>query len=176
MKVCKKCDKSLPHKCFRKHDFNRDGLTGKCKDCLHEDRVIRESKRIAKSIEFKTCYCCKNSMRSFNFVKNKSTKDGLNGWCRRCTKDSVLRKRYSISIDDYELMLSQQQNSCAICSTNNPGGPKLDFVVDHCHRTGVVRGLLCNHCNTGLGKLGDTIESLTSALNYLKANKELSEQ
>ena len=72
-------------------------------------------------------------------------------------------------MDKYESMLLSQKGLCALCETSDPKGPTSKFVVDHCHITGKIRGLLCNHCNTGLGKLGDSIESLNKAIRYLSA-------
>ena len=67
------------------------------------------------------------------------------------------------------MILKKQNNSCAICGTKKPGGHGT-FVVDHCHKTSKIRGLLCNHCNTGLGKLGDNVENLQKAIRYLLKN------
>ena len=57
-----------------------------------------------------------------------------------------------------------QEGLCAIC-----GLPETDkrFCVDHNHKTGVVRGLLCANCNKGLGHFFDSIESLEKAKSYL---------
>jgi hypothetical protein len=169
MKACKQCliEKDVSE--FRKHAFNKDGLTGKCKNCLHKDRQLRESSRLVFIPTTKTCIRCNLDLPSDKFLKNKSCKDGLNGWCKRCTKDVRLLNNYSISMDEYESMLLRQKGVCAICDTPDPKGPTSKFVVDHCHDTGKIRGLLCNHCNTGLGKLGDSVESLRKVIRYLES-------
>jgi len=79
--------------------------------------------------------------------------------------------RYGITADDFDAMLSQQNGSCAICSTEEPGG-KGSFHVDHCHATGVVRALLCNKCNVGLGSFGDSPERLIKAASYIKQHQQ----
>ncbi|WOL25669.1 hypothetical protein [Pectobacterium phage PcaP1EGY] len=66
-------------------------------------------------------------------------------------------------------MLEQQGGSCGICETPITFHPKATACVDHCHMTGVVRGILCRKCNAGLGALGDTICSVSKALKYLEA-------
>jgi hypothetical protein len=73
--------------------------------------------------------------------------------------------RYALSREQRAVLEQQQEGLCAICRG------RLRLVVDHDHQTGVVRGLLCNGCNMGLGALGDTVESLERALRYLHAAK-----
>ncbi len=107
--------------------------------------------------------------------------------CKECvkTKASVYRdnykkeiraarlvSKYGITQEDYDSMLLDQEGMCAICGTKNPQGRHNIFVVDHDHTTGDVRGLLCHNCNTGLGKLGDTISGLERAIRYLKEEYE----
>lgn len=66
------------------------------------------------------------------------------------------------------MLLEAQDNRCAICGTDEPGGRGDGFVVDHCHSTGRIRGLLCSACNTGLGLFKDNAETLAKAIKYLK--------
>lgn len=71
-------------------------------------------------------------------------------------------------------MLREQNYKCAICGQEISlfgSSQKLIAHVDHDHKTGKVRGLLCKECNTGLGKFRDNIEYLLSAVSYLKKNK-----
>jgi hypothetical protein len=63
-------------------------------------------------------------------------------------------------------MVEAQGNKCKICG--NPETVKgRSLSVDHCHRTGKIRGLLCGKCNTGLGKFRDSDKILKKALDYL---------
>lgn len=64
-------------------------------------------------------------------------------------RDEHLRRLYGISQAKYEEMLDAQGGVCAICEEPPNGGKAL--AVDHCHETGVVRGLLCSGCNGSLG-------------------------
>lgn len=84
------------------------------------------------------------------------------------TRDVSLKGLYGISSEDYTEMLESQGGVCGKCKCFPPDHRKKFFAVDHCHKTGKVRGLLCDNCNTGIGLLGDTIESLTEAVDYLK--------
>jgi len=84
-------------------------------------------------------------------------------------RDHALRSNYGITIEDYERMFEEQKGACAICgSVEVRRNGRTNFCVDHCHKTGKVRGLLCNECNVGLGRLGDDAESLRRALAYLE--------
>ena len=173
MKTCNKCQSTKEYSQFSKHPTISDGYYNQCKSCRLKARKKRESERFNPDFSgSKTCKKCNESKLKHNFLLNKSSKDGFNGWCKRCTKDSTIKNKYSISLEDYKSILNSQNNKCAICSTSIPGGPSNKFVIDHCHKTNKVRGLLCNRCNTGLGKLGDTVESLERALEYLKFNSD----
>ena len=79
-------------------------------------------------------------------------------------------KKYGIDGSEYDAMLARQGGVCAICRSNHPGDKRGgSFHVDHCHRTGAVRGLLCLSCNHGIGKFKDSIEFLRSAIRYLES-------
>jgi hypothetical protein len=64
-------------------------------------------------------------------------------------------------------MLKSQNYQCVLCETKEPLGVSNTFVVDHDHDSGKVRGLLCNHCNTGIGKLKDCSTMLRKAADYI---------
>ena len=65
----------------------------------------------------------------------------------------------------YVKLNAEQEGLCALCRKPNAAGKKL--AVDHDHKTGIIRGLLCNGCNTALGTLGDNVESIVKVLNYI---------
>lgn len=88
-------------------------------------------------------------------------------------QDAYLLRNYGITLADYQRMLLEQKDSCKICGSDgfvmNTTRHKVKLVVDHCHATGRVRGLLCHNCNRALGLLKDNEESLLNAIAYLKA-------
>lgn len=79
------------------------------------------------------------------------------------------KRRYGIEPEDYDKLLNEQKNACAICNTSDwkGNGPH----IDHDHKTGKTRGLLCHSCNTALGSFKDNIEILMSAIDYIKKHK-----
>lgn len=85
---------------------------------------------------------------------------------KRELRDAKLRKLYGVSLEEYEEMLKIQNNVCAICG-KPPRKGKRSLSVDHDHKTGKVRGLLCNNCNLGLGKFQDNSHITDRATDYL---------
>ena len=87
-------------------------------------------------------------------------------------RNAHLKHRYGITIDDFNAIFEAQGGLCAICGnppsdTTVPSHWKNKFAVDHCAKTGKVRGLLCNHCNIGIGHLKTESVAL-SAVRYLR--------
>ena len=83
---------------------------------------------------------------------------------QRRKKNSLLKK-FGINYDQYNRILEDQNNVCAICNNLDRNGRSL--AVDHCHTTNKVRGLLCTDCNTALGLFKDNKDLLSSAIMYL---------
>jgi hypothetical protein len=81
-----------------------------------------------------------------------------------------LQKSFGITLEEYEDMLLSQECSCKICKRHHTTFSR-NLCVDHCHTTGKIRGLLCNNCNSGLGKYEDNISFLEAAITYLKEYK-----
>jgi len=78
-----------------------------------------------------------------------------------------LQKTYKITNEKYQELLKEQNNKCAICGTCSPGGNRVNFSIDHCHKTGTLRGLLCIACNSLLGNAKDNQDVLEKAISYL---------
>ena len=84
---------------------------------------------------------------------------------REYKKDNAYRRKYGISLKE-ALELLAKQGGCGICTRPLI---KNEMNVDHCHATGIVRGILCSSCNTAIGLLGDTPESINRAIQYVSA-------
>jgi hypothetical protein len=80
-------------------------------------------------------------------------------------RNTTLKKHFGIDLNDYNVMLSAQGGVCAICRCEQKG--KTHLCVDHCHRTGTIRGLLCHNCNRAIGLLKDDHDVIVRAARYL---------
>lgn len=116
------------------------------------------------------------------FHGHATTRSGKSSWCKDCQNAAArvygttpagrrtrrgnhLRRTFGITLHEYEAMVCSQKGLCAICECR----PKSDenLHVDHDHRTGEIRGLLCRGCNTGIGLLRDSSPLLLAAVAYL---------
>lgn len=130
----------------------------------------------------KRCANCAETLPREEFYRRSATKDGLQSWCKKCQRayDQANRKagtrktgtprqrqrwnlsgRYGLTPKQVEEMKESQGAVCAICGTT----PN-QWVVDHCHETGKVRGMLCHHCNIRLPTVEDGA-FVDAALRYL---------
>lgn len=78
-----------------------------------------------------------------------------------------LKSVYGISLDLYKQMYDSQNGCCAICGVEKPPKGASGLSVDHCHKTGKVRKLLCTPCNTALGKFKDNVDNIRKAIDYI---------
>ncbi len=134
----------------------------------------------------KRCTYCKE-FRSLNkFGKDSNQSSGLKCRCKKCMNliqrqdyanngrryedmtKRALKRLYGISLEQYNEMADTQMNCCAICRRHQ-NNFKHRLSVDHNHKTGEIRGLLCSVCNTGLGNFKDDTHILERAIEYLKS-------
>lgn len=89
-------------------------------------------------------------------------------------KNYEYKRKFGITFSEYEVMLRQQNYVCAICKKEESfelRGTKHSLAIDHCHKTGKIRGLLCRNCNQGLGLFHDNVEFLSQAIYYLNKDE-----
>ncbi|MEY4507941.1 MAG: Pectobacterium phage [Pseudomonadota bacterium] len=91
---------------------------------------------------------------------------------REKVTDRRLQRAYGITLKQAREMLASQGGVCAICKNlledqACAGKSRRGTVIDHCHETGLVRGVLCSLCNKGLGHFSDNPEFLGAAISYL---------
>lgn len=129
----------------------------------------------------KICTRCKEEKPrdSEHFPLHNKTSDGLDSWCRKCRasyRSEINRGKFRGQLTDDEVRELKKQEKCDICGGNEFAGSRNNkhlgkvyaLVMDHNHQTGKFRGMLCNHCNRGLGNFKDNIENLENAILYLK--------
>ena len=129
----------------------------------------------------KVCSKCKQEKELEKFHKNKFEKSGLHHYCKSCNKiqkknsynyekSKILRisNKYNLSTQQVEELYISQNKKCKICNIEYLMISKhYGLYIDHCHKTGKVRGLLCASCNKLLGDCKDSIEILKSSILYL---------
>jgi Autographiviridae endonuclease VII len=143
----------------------------------------------------KICQRCKNAKALSEFHVDNRRKDGLCRICKDCTRAyhktwvnnnpekarekwrraaksgsrrRSLRFRYGIDEQRYTELLIEQNYKCAICHSDNSGRV---LHVDHSHETGIVRGLLCAHCNQALGLFREDITRIAAAIDYVQFHR-----
>jgi len=129
-----------------------------------------------------TCTKCCVTKNLDQFHKRTALKRGHDSWCKDCK--AIYRKQYfkanyhkettrsrikawkylgvDISYEEYQKRVLHLNGKCELCSNDTQ-----TLHVDHCHKTGQVRGLLCGSCNRGLGLFKDSKDVLKEAINYL---------
>lgn len=85
-------------------------------------------------------------------------------------KDSKLRTNFGIGLARYEEMLAAQNGLCAACGGENQVAHRR-LAVDHCHRTGRMRALLCGNCNTAIGLVHESVDRLNALITYLRTHE-----
>lgn len=139
-KNCTKCLVEKPLSDFHANSAHPTGRRSQCKKCGHAYEV--------KSKDRRNLYL--RGWRKKHFAKNQST------W-RKYT--------YGITSADYEIIYASQSGRCAICMhIPLPGKP---LQIDHNHSTGMVRGLLCKKCNTYIGMIGESMDTISRMREYL---------
>jgi hypothetical protein len=131
----------------------------------------------------KTCTLCNTAKDLTAFVKSNRNKSGLASRCKDCirglsrnyrkdkpvecaasARNSMLKREYGLTSTEYERMLDQQGGGCRVCGQTDHDRR---LAVDHDHRTGAIRGLLCKRCNLVLGKVDDDTTLLKALSDYL---------
>ena len=142
MPECTYCNKTKDQELFVKCTISKSGYRRMCKDCNNS-------------------YYAKRRIEKYEQVR---------AYEKKFHRERALRYNFGLSEEDYQQKLKAQCNTCAICNKSETEN-KQRLAVDHCHSTGIVRGLLCSQCNLALGLFTDSLEKLQSAKAYLEKYK-----
>lgn len=168
--------------CKRGHIAERYTLRGYCKTCAVD--LATKYKLTDKYTKYKKKYLA--SLKAKRIKNNKNPRACLVGLSveekkarkRELKSVSSYMRNYNISKEEAVDIFNRRSNSvCEICNTVPPiqktqgGNLKPRLVLDHCHDTGKIRGLLCNNCNWGLGHFSDDVDKLNLAIKYLNKHK-----
>lgn len=146
-RVCTKCLKWKRWKSYTPRKKTSTGYFSYCKKCFNKGRRPRTTKERVVAAEYARVYRRDHPEYGRNYMYL---------W------------RYGISRKEAIAMLRGQGYACAICGDKLRVKDENKWHVDHDHKTGKVRGILCNCCNTGLGKLGDSVKKVKRAIAYLE--------
>lgn len=171
MKTCISCKISKPMTDFANQSYSLDGKYGSCKLCRKNgNTAIIHKEKLQLFAEGKArCSTCKIVKPLGNFYNNTSSSNGKNSECNPCHHENLVHyarlRKTGFTKADYDRLLKEQHNVCAICKKPNENGNSLS--ADHCHESQMKRGLLCNSCNLGLGSFKDDPNLLAAAIDYL---------
>lgn len=176
-KRCGSCRRFLSLASFARDRNRRDGLQPYCRKCVAEDNAARyrrrraaEGKPVREKADVpeghKLCRVCGQIKPHDAWHRNSSASDGLSTRCKACRavqgRQGHLKRRYGITESERDGLISSQGGVCCICLT----APAVH--VDHCHKTGRVRGVLCFSCNAALGQFKDRPEAIRRAAAYVE--------
>lgn len=153
-RICSKCGKE---KAVSQYQKGRRQCR-KCKTAIKKATALRN--RV--ELEEQKCNKCKRVLPINSFASSSVNVSGKQSKCRECMKLYKVQERYGISGEEYGRMLREQKGLCLICQDE-----MIPPAVDHDHRDGKVRGLLCKTCNSGLGCFKDDSSIVFRAASYL---------
>ena len=182
MKKCSRCGVEKPRIEFFVDKSKKDNRRYDCKACVKAHKKPLSDKAKARNAELNKKWREDNPEKVKELWTDWSSKNDRTEYMQtysQANRDKAaaynLKYRYGISLKEYEEMVTAQNGVCKICkeegfpsSTGLRGNVQSrNLVVDHCHKTGAIRGLLCNMCNWGLGKFRDNSDNLRMAADYL---------
>ena len=112
----------------------------------------------------KQCVYCQEIKPLSAYPKHRGHKDRLDTRCRDCIRQQSRLRRQILKT------APPKPEICDLCGKKPAHNKKI--VLDHCHETNTFRGWLCDPCNVGLGNLGDNLEGLTKAVEYLQRHED----
>ena len=125
-------------------------ICNRCQQELPTTSFYMDRKYLASS-----CKICSNELRKENYNRTPYN------------PNAKYIKEFGITLIEYNNLFEQQAGTCLICKKHQVNF-KRRLAVDHCHTTGIVRGLLCSNCNLMLGHAKDNIETLQAGISYLQ--------
>lgn len=173
MRTCSRCGQEKPLEHFLRNTRAKspDGHYSICRVCQNKARYGGRSSRIERKLlnvelakeGLKQCSRCSETKPFSEFV---TWHGGHGAYCKECAKHRKRLIHYGLSTEDYARMVLEQNGLCAVCGL--PPAPGKELHVDHDHKTGRVRKLLCFHCNTALGHLNEDLYRVLSLARYIE--------
>lgn len=142
MKTCAECEATKPLDEFHRDRHRPDGRVRTCKECRRAYRKRWYAENREGQIRYATDWKRRNRERLPHYNR---------------------KARHGITAEQFDALVAEQQGRCAICGRDDG-----DLRVDHCHERRVIRGLLCDRCNRGIGFFADDPVRLTAAVAYVQ--------
>lgn len=152
--------------CQNGHVAQRKVSDGRCFICLSNSSKRQRTKNPEKQAAFNA----KRRTRKYKDRQNKINKQrrAKDPNYRKDRRGMVIKRYYGISNEDYDELLSKQNDKCGICGAPEGSDRGEYFSIDHDHKTQAVRGLLCSPCNKLLGNAKDNKDTLRNTIIYLE--------
>jgi hypothetical protein len=166
-KFCRICKSEKPLSDFYRLKGGRDGHRNDCKACNLAARAAKYRENPRPAIERALRWQRENAER--HQVRQREYAES--GKKKVSDRKSHLKRKYGLSLEQYDAMLAAQGGVCAICHQPRPEERTLH--VDHDHATGAIRGLLCFTCNNALGDFRDSAELFHAAADYLDRDADM---
>lgn len=167
-KRCPKCSKIYPAtpEYFYRHARKKDGLNNWCKECNRKGCQKYMQTEKGKVIRRKYQHSKKGKQTQKRYTTS------ING--QQTRRNCALQSKYNFTLKEYNQLFQQQNGRCAICrkpeTASNQYGIRV-LAVDHNHKTGKVRALLCDRCNRMIGFAKENKDILQKAIKYLSRFK-----
>ena|SRR3990167_129596 len=133
------------------------------------DRYNKSEKKKTRQKRYNSSDKAKKNKRRWRLENPERWRAYRKKWSLKNQKREIhnrLKWTYGISLKRYDEILEEQNGVCAVCGkTPEENGKRLS--VDHCHKTKIIRGLLCDNCNKGMGNFKDNVDFLLKAVKYL---------
>lgn len=132
-------------------------------------------------METKFCGHCNADLPVSQFYTDRKTKSGLTAYCKRYYADyyrsnkdrqqatsqrARIKRRYGLDLDTYQRLIDE---GCAVC------GSKKRLHIDHCHKSGITRGVLCSACNVSIGHAHDDPQRLRDLADWLESKPSVAQ-
>jgi hypothetical protein len=166
-KRCRHCGELKPLEQFHRDRSVKDGRRPECKACTAAKRRARYRKDPAAEIARVKAWQQANSERLNAYRRQRRSDPAV----RRRDRSGHLRRKFGITIDEYEARLARQGGGCAICGRDEP--PAGSLHVDHDHDSGRVRALLCVRCNNGIALFDEDPALLRYAADYVATARRI---
>lgn len=151
LKYCGGCDRDLPRTQFYKATRQGDALQSRCKECQHESGLaLRAHNRD------------RYAAHTQKWRDQQLADEELLRQYRSKTRARNIMATFGITVEEYEAY-RKTSDTCVICGTDERLG------LDHCHKTGKVRGVVCVKCNAAMGMAEDDAERLRALAEYVEA-------